>query len=111
MAENGWPAGAEISADEPEDLDDLYAELGGVPGVTLEAISAPVEPGEQGAAVEVLMVALSSGAITAFLQIMKTLAEAKGPKFVLKIRRGKNQLKITADNLDEVEPLLRELFE
>lgn len=100
----------EVGAEEPEDLEELAVELAGIPGIAVEALSAPVEPGEQGAALDVLMVALSSGAITAFLQIIKTLAEAKGPKFVLRIRRGKNQLKITADNFDEVEPLLRKLF-
>jgi len=111
MTDNGSPAEAEIRADEPEDLDELWVELGGIPGITVEAISAPVEPGGQGADLDLLMVALSSGAITAFLQIIKTLAEAKGPKFVLSVRRGKNQLKITADNFDEVEPLIRKLFD
>jgi len=33
------------------------------------------------------------------------------PKFVLKIRRGKNQLKITADNFDDVESQIRKLFD
>jgi hypothetical protein len=103
-------ADAEIWADDPEDGEELYAELSGVPGITVEAISAPVQPGEQGAALDVLMVSLSSGAVTAFLQIVKTLAESKGPKFVLSIRRGKNRLKITADNFDEVEPVIRRLF-
>jgi Effector Associated Constant Component 1 len=108
---NGSPAEIEIRADEYEDLDELYVELRGAPGLTVEAISAPVEPGEQGAALDLLMVALSSGAITAFLQIIKTLAEAKGPRFSLTIRRGKDRLKITADNFDDVEPLVRKLLE
>jgi Effector Associated Constant Component 1 len=111
MTDNGPPAEVEIRADEPEDLDELYLELGGVPGITVEAVSAPVEPGEQGAALDLLMVALSSGAITVFLQIIKTLAEARGPEFVLSIRRSKNQLKISANNFDDVEPLVRKLFE
>lgn len=111
MTDKGSPAKVEIRADEPEDLDELYIELGGVPGITVEAVSAPAEPGEQGAALDLLAMALSSGAITAFLQIIKTLAEAKGPKFVLSIRRGKNRLKITADNFDDVEPTVRKLFE
>lgn len=110
MTDDGIATGIEAWADDPEDLDELYAELGVIPGVTAEPVSAPVEPGEQGAAVELLEVALSSGAVTAFLQIVKTLAEAKGPKFALSIRRGKSQLKITADNFDEVEPLIRRLF-
>ncbi len=104
------PRDAEVWADAAEDLDDLYAELRGVPGITVEAMSAPVQPGEQGAGLELLVVALSSGSITAFLQIIRTLAEAKGPKFTLSIRRGKNQLKITANNFDEVEPVIRKLF-
>jgi Effector Associated Constant Component 1 len=110
MTGNPMSVGAEVWADDAEDAEDLYAELSGIPGITAEAVSAPVQPGEQGAAFDVLMVSLSSGAVTAFLQIVKTLAEAKGPKFVLSIRRGKNQLKITADNFDEVEPAIRKLF-
>lgn len=101
---------AEIWADDPEDAEELYAELSGVSGITVEAVSAPVQPGEQGAALDVLIVSLSSGAVTAFLQIVKTMLDAKGPKFVLSIRRGKDHLKITADNFDEVEPTLRKLF-
>ena len=111
MTDKGLPAEIEIRADEPEDLDELYIEMGGVSGITVEAVSARVEPGDLGAALDLLMVALSSGAITAFLQIIKTLAEAKGPKFVLSIRRGKDKLKITADNFDNVEPTVRKLLE
>lgn len=103
-------AEVEISADDQEDLEDLYAELRGVAGVTVEAVPAPTTAGEQGAAFDVLMVALSSGAVTAFLQIIKTLADAKGPKFVLKIRHGKSYLRITADNVDEAEVAIRKLF-
>jgi hypothetical protein len=110
MTEDTAPAEAEVWADDPDDTDELYTELRGVVGIAVRAAPAPVEPGEQGAALDLLTVALSSGAITAFLQIIKTIAEAKGPKFVLKIRRGRNQLKITADNLDEVEPAIRSLF-
>jgi Mrp family chromosome partitioning ATPase len=89
----------------------LYAELGGVAGITTTAVSAAVQPGEQGAALDVLLVSLSSGAATTFLQIIKTLADARGPKFVLSIRRGKNQLKITANDFDEAESAIRTLFD
>jgi hypothetical protein len=57
------------------------------------------------------MVGLSSGAVTAFLQIIKVLAESRGPKFSLKIRQGKNRLEVTADNIDEVLPVIRELID
>ncbi len=57
------------------------------------------------------MVALSSGAITAFLQIIRALAESRGPKFSLKISKGKNRLQVTADNLDEVPPVIRKLMD
>jgi len=102
--------GAEVWAQDIEDTEELYAELSGVPGVTVEAAAEAVQPGDEGAALDVLMVTLSSGAVTAFLQIIKVLAESKGPKFELTIRRGRDRLKITADNLDEVEPVIRRLF-
>jgi len=110
MAENVAPAQIEVWADNPEDVDDLYAELCGVANITVEAVPAFIAPGDQGVALDLLTVALSSGAVTAFLRIIKTLAEAKGPKFVLRIRRGKNQLKITANNFDEVEATIRKLL-
>jgi hypothetical protein len=56
------------------------------------------------------MAALSSGVVTAFLQIIKVLAESRGPKFSLKIRRGKNKLEVTAVDVDEVLPVIRKLI-
>lgn len=102
---------AEVRADDPDDFDEIYAGLRGVPGITVTSVPALAVPGEQGTALDVLTVALSSGALTAFLQIIQVLAESRGPKFRMKIRRGKNRLEVTADNLDEVLPLLRELMD
>ncbi len=111
MTENTVHTEAEVTADNLEDIDELYSELRGVPGITVTAVPAPAAPGEQGAALDVLMVALSSRAVTAFLQIIKVLAESHGPKFSLKIRQGKNKLEVTADNIDEVLPVIRELMD
>jgi len=111
MTDNMTRAEAEITANDPDDLDEVYAELRGTAGITVTAEPAPTAPGEQGAGFDVLLVALSSGAITAFLQIIKTLAESRGPKFSLKIRQGKNRLEVTADNIDEVLPVLRQLMD
>jgi len=111
MTKNAVPAEVEVTADDPEVIDEVYSELRGVPGIRVTAVAAPAEPGEQGAALDVLMVALSSGAVTAFLQIIKVLAESHGPKFSLKIRQGKNKLEVTADNIDEVLPVIRELMD
>jgi len=109
MTGNALPDGAEVYADDPEDTEELYRELSGIPGISVGAAPATAQPGEQGAALDVLMVGLSSGAVTAFLQIVKTLAEAKGPKFVLRIRRGKDRLTITADSLEDVAKIEQEL--
>jgi Effector Associated Constant Component 1 len=111
MTHNVAPVEIELMADSPDDLDELYSELRGVPGIAVTAVPAPVVPGEQGAALDVLMVALSSGTVTAFLQIIKVLAESHGPKFSLKIRQGKNRLEVTADSIDEVLPVIRELMD
>jgi Effector Associated Constant Component 1 len=111
MTGDGTPTVIEAWTGDPEDLDELYTELRGMPGISVEVVSAPVQPGEQGAAFEMLMVALSSGAITAFLQIVKVLADSHGPKFSLKIRCGKNRLEVTGRNLDEVLPVIRKLIE
>lgn len=111
MTEDGAPANVEVRANDPEDIDEVYDGLRGVSGIVVTAVPIPVRPGEQGAGLDVLVVALSSGAVTAFLQIIKVLAESRGPKFTLKIRRGKNKLEVTADNVDEVLPVIRELLD
>lgn len=111
MTDDAASAEVELTASNPDDIDEVYAELRGVPGIRMTAMPAPTAPGEQVAALDVLMVALSSGAVTAFLQIIKVLAESRGPKFSLKIRQGKNKLEVTADNVDEVIPVLRRLID
>jgi hypothetical protein len=109
MTENGKIV--EVEAGTADDIDQLYDELRGLPGLTVTAVPAPIAPGDQGVALDVLTVALSSGAVTAFLQIIKVLAESHGPKFSLKIRQGRNRLEVTADNVDEVLPLVREMLD
>lgn len=111
MTDNTAPCEVELTAGNPDDIDEVYDGLRGVPGITVTAVPAPTAPGDQGAALDVLMVALSSGAVTAFLQIIKVLADSRGPKFSLKIRQGKNKLEVTADNVDEILPVLRELID
>src|SRR5271170_7177478 len=96
----------ELSAASPEDFDALYAELRGVSGLTVTVVPAPAEPGEQGSIVDLLTVACSGGALTVFLEIVRSLVGSRGPGFVLKVRRGKDRLEITAENADEVLPLI-----
>jgi len=117
LEQSGWGVGVQDTAGEVElaalnadDFDVLYAELRGVPGVLVRAVPAPVEPGDQGSALDLLTVALSGGAVTAFLEIIRTLLESRGPAFVLKLRCGKDRLEVSADNLDEVLPLIKELL-
>jgi Effector Associated Constant Component 1 len=101
----------ELSAAFPEDFDALYSELRGVSGLTVSAVPAPAEPGEQGSIVDLLTVACSGGALTVFLEIIRSLAASRGPGFVLKVRRGKDRLEITAENADEVLPLIAKLLD
>jgi hypothetical protein len=110
MTANIEPAEVEIVAGSPDDIDEVYDGLRGVPGITVTASPAPTAPGEQGATLDILMVALSSGAVTALLQIIRVLAESRGPKFSLKIRQGKRKLEVTATNVDEVLPVIREML-
>jgi hypothetical protein len=110
MAEQAETGAVEVWADDPDDIDALYAELRGTAAITVEAVPAPVEPGDQGSVVDLLTVACSGGAITVFLQIVKALIDSRGPSFVLKIRRGRDRLEVTSDNIDEVAPLIRELL-
>jgi Effector Associated Constant Component 1 len=100
-----------VSAADVDDLDALYEELRGTPGLTVEAELASQVAGDQGPVLEFLTVACSGGAITVFLQIIKALAESRSPKFSLKIRRGRERLEVTADNVDDVLPVIRELLD
>lgn len=104
------PSTVELVLEDADDFDALLAELRGVSGISVQAVPGRVEPGDQGSVLEFLAVACSGGAITVFLEIIKTLLESRGPAFVLKLRRGKDRLEITADNLDEVTPLIKELL-
>ena len=110
MGEHGDPDVVEFSSEDPEDFEALYDELRGVPDIRVEAVPAPIVRGEQGSVIEFLTVACSGGAITVVLQIVKTLVESRGPKFSLKIRRGKDRLELTADSVEEALPVLKELL-
>jgi len=103
--------GVEVSADSLDDLEVLYAELRGVAGISVEMVTAPAEQGEQGAVADLLTVAFTSGAVTALLQIIKTVAESRGPGFRLKIRRGSERLEITARDADKGLAALKDLLD
>ena len=111
MTEQAGVGEIEVSAGDIDDLDALYAELRGVQGIVVTPVPAPVLRGDQGALVDVLLVACTSGAITALLQIVNTLLESRGPGFRLKIRRGKDRLEITADDAEEGLAALKELLD
>jgi Effector Associated Constant Component 1 len=101
----------ELAAASAEDFDALYAELRGVSGLTVTAVPVSAEPGEQGSIVDLLTVACSGGALTVFLEIIRSLVGSRGPGFVLKVRRGKDRLEITAENADEVLPLIAKMLD
>jgi hypothetical protein len=109
MAQGG-AAVVELAAGDGQGGEAVYAALRGVPGIRVDAAPAPPEQGEQGTALELLTVALSGGAVTAFLQIIKTLVDSRGSGFVLKVRRGRERLEITADNAEQALAALRELL-
>jgi Effector Associated Constant Component 1 len=101
----------ELSTDDVGDLEMLYSELNGTPGITVEALFSQMQPGDQGGLIDFLTVACSGGAITVFLQIIKALIDSRGPQFVLKIRHGKDRIEITSANVDEVLPAIRALVD
>src|SRR5262249_26818265 len=101
----------EVWAGDLEDLEAVYGELRGVPGITARVVAAPVEPGDQGGLADLLPGALTSGAVPAVLQVVKGLAESRGRGFRLKVRRGKDQVEITADDADAGLAALRDLLD
>ncbi len=111
MGESNQAEEIELSTDDLDDLDIFYAELRGLPGITVGAESPAAEDGEQGSIVDLLTVACSGGAITVFLQIIRDLVASRGPGFTLKVRRGKDRLEVTAENVEEILPLIKELLD
>lgn len=106
----------EMSAANLDDLDAMYDALRGTPGITVDAVQAPVTPGEQGGILELLTVACSGGAITVFLEIIKTVVESRGTTFALRIRRGRGRdredvdLQMNSDNADEILSAIRKVL-
>lgn len=101
----------EFRVADPDDFDVLFDELRGTPGIAVEAVPAPPAEGEQGSTLDFLTVACSGGAITAALQLVRSVVESRGPKFSLKVRSGKQRLEINATNVEEMLPLLKELMD
>ncbi|GAA3768389.1 serine protease [Streptomyces phyllanthi] len=100
----------ELRTDDADDLDALYRELRGMRGLTLEAVPAPIAAGDQGSGMDLLIVALSSGAVTSFIDLLRSIVESRGQKTTLKVQRGSDSIEISADSLEETLPLLRELL-
>lgn len=99
----------EIRAPEPGDLEAAYKVLRGKQGIDPEFVTATPEPGYLGGVAEVLTVALSTGAVTAFLQLITALVKSRGPAVKLNIRRGKDKVEISSDSVEEGLSLLREI--
>ncbi|MFF2809703.1 hypothetical protein ACFVT2_21535 [Streptomyces sp. NPDC058000] len=111
MVTGGDGGAVEVRGGHPDDLDAVYSELRGVPGLRVRAVPAPATPGEQGSVLEFVTVACSGGAITILFQIVKTLVESRRSQMTLTFRRGEDRLEVTAKNVDEVLPLLEKLFD
>jgi len=113
VTERAGAGAIEVTAGDEADLEVLYAELRGRQGITADLVPAPPEPGDQGVLLALLLVALSSGAVTAFLEIVKDLIESRGPGFVLKFRDSKKKttVQITADDAEAGLAALKELLD
>lgn len=104
--------GVEVSADDPEDFEALYDELRGIGGIRVAAVPAPIPEGDQGSWLEFLTVACESGgAVTVALQVLKTVVESRRARFTLRIRRGDTHVELTAENVDDVLPAVREMLD
>jgi hypothetical protein len=111
MERTGAEPSVQLLFDDADDAAVFYDELRGVPGVFVEAISAPNEPGEQGGVVEMLSAAVAGGAIPAALNLVQALVESRRDGFVLKARDGKRKVEITADNAQEALEVVREMLD
>ncbi|MEU8968285.1 hypothetical protein AB0D11_03235 [Streptomyces monashensis] len=108
-ASQTW-TGIELRSDVEDDLDALYRELRGTPGLRAQFVAAAGVAGEQGSALDMVTVACTGGALTVLLQIIKAVVESRRPRMTVKVRRGDVRLEVTADNVDQVLPLIESLF-
>jgi hypothetical protein len=111
VTEQAGATQVEVRAEDLDDLDALYAELRGITGITVEMTPAQAERGDQGTVVDLITVALTSGAVTAFLQIVKALTESRGPGFRLRIQNGRKKIEIDARDPDQGLDALRDLLD
>ena len=111
QVDEGSNQAVEFVVDDMDDFDVLFNELRGTPGISVEAVAAPMVGGEQGSALDFLTVACSGGAVTAALQLIRSVIESRGPKFSLKVRRGKDRIEINTSNIEEMLPLLKEMLD
>jgi hypothetical protein len=111
MTERTATSEVEVSTEDRDNFDVVYAELRGIPGIVVQVVAPPVTPGEQKSVVEQPTAACSGAALTVFLEVIKTLVQTRGPGFILKFRRGKDQREITAHNVDDALPLLKALLD
>jgi hypothetical protein len=100
----------EFAVEDIDDLDALFNELRGTAGLAVQAVPAPIVVGEQGSVLDFLTVACAGGAITAALQLVRSVVESRGPSFSLKVRSGKDRIEINADNVEEMLPVLKEML-
>lgn len=100
----------ELVTDDPDDLFALYDELRVAPGIRVDAVPGTPAPGEQGAAVDLLSVALSGGGLAAMVKLLTVYAKTRGPVFRLKIRRGGDTFELTAENAEEARKVIGELL-
>jgi hypothetical protein len=101
----------EFLAPDPEDLEALYREMLDLPGVRVVTVTAPIEPGDQGGGWDLLSAAVSGGAVTALIELIKSLAESRGSGFRLTVRRGRTRIELTGDDVERVLPELRDLLD
>lgn len=85
----------------------VYTRLCGAPGLRVTVPTATAD-GTQGGEIELITVAFTAAA--GLFKLLTAIVESRGPAFKLTIRQGRNKVELTADNVEEVAPALKELL-
>ena len=99
-------ASAELSVSDYSELDSLEDYLGlAVPGVRVTRSLGRAAPGEQGA-LDALMIAADSSVLVAVVNVLPTFLRSRRKSVSVTVTAKGKKLTVTADNAEEVLPVL-----
>lgn len=103
--------GVEVAVSDLAEFRSLRAWLERVPDVRVEQRAGTPRPGEQGAADVLMMLASGSGVLAVAMQTLPDFLRSRRSGLSVTLKTEGKELTLTADNLQDVKPLIEKLFD